>query len=342
MNKKKVIVSLSGGKDSTASIILLKNQNHEVHAFTMKLGLDGEEEKLKKVERLANTMKIPLKVLDIEETFKEKIIGYFRDSYAQGKTPNPCIICNKVIKFDLLLNKAIAEEDADYYATGHYANKIWTNGQFLLKEPKERSKSQIYFLSMIKREHLNRILFPLAQTSLKQVWEMVEGLPLVSKQESQDVCFLGNQNLREYLKKVLPSTYFQPGDILNIDGAKIGEHKGAVYFTIGQRRGTNFPSDRKLYVIKKDVVNNTITLGDAHHLYSNSIKVSNPVFWKRLRVGEVFQVKIRYLSPLYTAEIREVSDQHILADFKEPVKSMTPGQVGVFFQEDTIVAAGFI
>lgn len=342
MSMKKVVVGFSGGKDSTAAAILLKKQGYDVLALTMKLGLKGEEERIEKIKHLTEVLKIPFKTIDIRQAFEEKVIDYFLDAYANSMTPNPCVVCNNEIKFKLLMKEAFQKEKADFYATGHYAKKIEINNRFLLIEPEERKKSQIYFLSMIGNEALKRVLFPVSTVTLKKVREIVRNLPLAHKEESQDLCFLKNRNLMEFLKKHLSVHYFQDGDILDIKGNKIGQHIGAVYFTIGQRRGTRFSSDRKLYVVKKDVKNNTITLGDEDHLYSYNVEIVKPVFWRLVKVGEVFKAKFRYMSPFYDAKIIEVSEKFLKATFRDPVKSITPGQIGVFYDNDIIVAAGYI
>jgi tRNA-specific 2-thiouridylase len=342
MSKKRVVVGFSGGKDSTAAIILLKVQNYEVHALTMRLGLEGEEERLEKIECLTKILNVPFKTIDVRKVFKEKVIDYFVNAYAHSLTPNPCVVCNKKIKFNLLMKEALQKEGADFYATGHYARKIQINGDFFLAEPEERDKSQIYFLSMIGNQALKHVLFPLSAVPLAAVWEMVKGLPLAHQEESQDVCFLHDQNLMEFLKEHLPLHYFQEGDIVDINGDQIGRHKGTVYFTIGQRRGTRFSSDRKLYVVKKDVETNTITLGGEKDLYSHSVTVIKPVFWRKVKVEEVLKTKFRYMSPFYEAAVSKVSPHFIKAAFIKPAKSVTPGQIGVFYDNDIIVAAGFI
>lgn len=342
MKKKKVVVGLSGGKDSTTSLVLLKEQGFDVHALTMKMGLEGEEKKIRQIQHLTDVLNVPFTTVDISETFKEKVIDYFVHSYAAGLTPNPCAVCNIEIKFDLLMNHALQTRQADFYATGHYAEKIEIDGRFFLTEPKDRNKSQIYFLSMIGGQALEKVLFPIAGITIEKVRETVKDLPLANKEESQDVCFLHKGRLMDFLRERLPSRYFREGDILDVEGNTIGRHKGAVYFTIGQRRGTNFASDRKLYVIKKDVQNNTITLGDEEHLYSPGVTIIKPVFWRSVRVGEEFKAKFRYMSPFYKAVITEVSENGLTAEFEKPVKSITPGQVGAFYDNDIIVAAGFI
>jgi tRNA-specific 2-thiouridylase len=342
MNKKKVVVGLSGGKDSSAVVLLLKMQGYDVHALTMELGLKNEVERIEKIKKLAEVMGVPFSTVDFRQAFKEKVIAYFLNAYADSQTPNPCVVCNIEIKFHLLRKEALETMGADFYATGHYAKKIEIGGQFFLTEPKDRKKSQVYFLSMIGNEALNQVLFPIGELEIEEVREMVKDLPLANKEESQDVCFLHDQKLNEFLQTYLPAKYFKAGDFLDISGKKIGQHHGAVYFTIGQRRGTRFASDRKLYVVAKDVKNNSITLGDEAYLYSREVTIIRPVFWREIKKGEVFKAKFRYMSSFSMVRITGVSDAFIKAALIEPVRSITPGQIGAFYDQDVIVAAGFI
>lgn len=340
--QKKVVVALSGGKDSTASTLILKEQGYDVHTLTMRIGLENEEERLEKIENLTKVLNVPWTLIDLRSEFKTKVIDYFIQSYADNLTPNPCTICNNEIKFNLLMKGALKNIEADYYATGHYAKILNINSQHFLTEPQDKNKSQIYFLSMIGPKVLERTLFPIADFTIDEVRQKVKDLPLANKKESQDVCFLNDKKLIGFLKKHLPKQYFKPGYFLNIHGHKIGTHQGAVYFTIGQRRGIRYSSDRKLYVIKKDVKQNTITLGEEKFLYSRMIKVIKPVFWREIRIGETLNAKFRYQSPFFNAIINEVTDDHLIALFSEPAKAITPGQIAAFYDKNLIVAGGII
>lgn len=341
MKRKRVVVAFSGGKDSTAAALILKSRNYDVSLLIMKIGLPAEEERIERAKNLARILDAPLKIVNMEKIFKEKVIDYFLRSYLRSLTPNPCIVCNNEIKFKILSDYAFKVEGADYFATGHYADKVCISGETFLREPVEERKSQIYFLSMLGPEKIDKVIFPLAQLSLTEVRKLVQDLPLVNKMESQDACFLHDLSLIEYLKMNLPEK-FGRGDILDVDGNKIGTHRGAIYFTIGQRRGIDFPSDSRLYVIKKDVQENTITLGENKYLYTNELRVMEPVFWKPLEMGEIFQARIRSQCELKGTQITGVSRHFITAQFLRPVRAVTPGQIAALYEDDIVVAAGFI
>jgi tRNA-specific 2-thiouridylase len=251
------------------------------------------------------------------------------------------VTCNVKIKFKELKNWVLDSGRGDWYATGHYAAVRELDGRLCLSEPRERRKSQIYFLSMIGPQALDRTLFPLSDRTLEEVRTMVARLPLADDKESQDVCFLKDIDLMSFLRGRLPRL-FEPGDILNTSGRVIGGHEGVVYFTIGQRRGTRFSSDRKLYVVGKDVAANTITLGEDADLMSDRLVVDHPVLWLKVVAGDVFQAKVRYLNRASEIEIVESGPDRLVGRFSEPVRAITPGQVAVFYRGDTITAAGFI
>jgi len=341
MTAKKVVVAFSGGKDSTAAALILKKAKYRVQLITMMVGTAGEADKIENIKKLASVIDIPLSLMDARSLFKVKVINEFLNAYQSGLTPNPCVTCNVSLKFGWLWNLAFAKFQADMFATGHYADRIERAGDMFLREPQDRDKSQIYFLSMIGVEKLRKTIFPLSTRSLDQVRDMVRDLPLAHKEESQDVCFLSGQSLNEYLNREIPGM-IRKGDIVDVQGKRIGSHDGIMHFTIGQRRGTRFSSDRKLYVIGKDVKNNTIILGEDKDLFSDEIRVRLPVYWRPLRPGEVLRAKIRYMSRLHEIEILETDQGHIRGKFTCPVRAVAPGQICVFYQEDIIVAAGVI
>jgi len=336
-----VTVAFSGGKDSTAAVLLLREQGVAVRALTMRLGLAGEDEKLRRIENLARVLAVPWEVCDVRRAFREKVLDYFIHAYRTGLTPNPCVLCNRHVKFGTLLAATEKKSPGGFFASGHYADKVCLDGRWFLKEPADRRKSQIYFLAMIGPAPLEKVLFPIAPVTVDQVRARVAGLPLANMAESQDVCFLQGESLASYLSSRIPEI-FVAGDILDAAGGKIGRHGGAAHFTTGQRRGTGHASDRRLYVVGRDMAANTVTLGDERDLLSAHLTVANPVFWRPLRIGENLSAKIRYQLHGHEAEIVEASATRIRAVFKTPVRAVTPGQFGVFYDGDIIVAAGEI
>jgi tRNA-specific 2-thiouridylase len=339
--KKIVTVAFSGGKDSTAAILLLREQGYAVRALTMRLGLTNEDEKLARIENLARVLTVPWQVSDLRIAFREKVLGYFLNAYCSGLTPNPCVLCNRYVKFGLLLAEAAKKSAEGFFASGHYADKEFLDSRWFLKEPLDHRKSQIYFLAMIDPAVLAKVLFPIAALTIGQVRTKVAGLPLANAEESQDVCFLQGENLVSFLSRHLPES-FRKGDILDTRGKSIGRHHGAIHFTAGQRRGTGYASDRRLYVVGRDLAANTVILGDECDLLTSSLTVTRPVFWRPLNAGEIISAKIRYQLHGHDAEIAEVSATHIRAIFKKPVRAVTPGQFGVFYDGDIIIAAGEI
>jgi tRNA-specific 2-thiouridylase len=341
MSRQTVIVAFSGGKDSTAAVLLLGEQGHDVRALTMRLGLPGEEEKLASIEHLARWIGVPWQDVDLRKPFREKVLGYFIDAYRRGQTPNPCVQCNRHLKFGLLLAEMCKSSPHGFFASGHYADKVCRDGRWFLCEPADRGKSQIYFLAMIGPGALGKVLFPLAGLTVGQVRSKVAGLPLANEKESQDVCFLQDEDLAAFLGRH-GAHGSEAGDFLNMAGEKIGRHNGALHFTSGQRRGTGHASGRRLYVVGRDLAANTVTLGNERDLLSKALAVINPVFWRPLRDGEELAVKVRYQLHGQAAVISEVGANGIRAVFKEPVRAITPGQLAVFYDGDIIVAAGEI
>jgi len=334
-------VALSGGKDSAAAVLLLRERGYEVRAVHMRLGLAGDEERVEKVRRLAEALAVPLDIVDVEREFSQSVLAHFLAAYRSGRTPNPCVLCNREIKYGLLFDRVRENRLGTWFATGHYACRWQRDGRTFLREHPESGKSQTYFLSMIHPDALERTLFPLAEVTLAAVRRRVKGLPLANVRESQDACFLEGGTLSEYLRRRLPEG-FVPGAIVDPDGREIGRHDGVLRFTVGQRRGTGVAAGRRLYVIRIDAAVHTVTMGEEKHLHNVDLQTEKPHFWRPLQAGEKLKVKIRYAHAGEEAEILEASDLHITARFRQPVRALTPGQFAVFYEGDLVVAAGEI
>ncbi len=335
------VVAFSGGKDSTAAALLLRGQGRDVSALTMRLGLPGEEERLERVEALARSLGLPWRAIDLEAQFREAVMAPFASGYGRGLTPNPCVLCNRRIKFGLLLQEARREQPEAILATGHYADRVLVGERWFLREPRERKKSQIYFLSAIDPKALAEVEFPLAGLAVARVRELVSGLPVAVAKESQDACFLQGDDLGAFLSRRSPGG-LRPGHLLDTAGNVIGRHDGALRFTVGQRRGTGLAAGRRLYVVGRDLAAATVTLGEESDLLSQSLTAASPVFWRPLQPGEELQVKVRSEARGHEAEIAEATARRIRARFRKPVRAVTPGQLAVFYDGDLVVAAGEI
>lgn len=336
----RVAVGFSGGRDSVAAALLLQEQGHRVEALTLRLGVPGEDDRLVVSERLAKRMRIPHRVVDARETFLSHVIQPFLAGYAAGITPNPCVLCNARIKFDFLLQAAL-ENGADRLATGHYARLQKMDQRWLLSEPLQADKSQVYFLAMVDPARMQRVCFPLADVSFETVQRLTHGFSVVIGKSSQDVCFIGRRSLEDYLRQHISSA-FVPGPILNSREEEIGSHQGLAAVTIGQRRGLGYAAGKPLYVVKKDVARNAVILGEESELAAREITVSTPNYWLPLQAGDRVEARIRYGSPKTPAVMIRADAVHITARFDAPVQALTDGQLGVFYREETVAAAGMI
>jgi tRNA-specific 2-thiouridylase len=266
----------------------------------------------------------------------------FAGSYLTGQTPNPCALCNREIKFGRFLREALDLTGADFMATGHYADTLEVGGRLLLREPLESRKSQIYFLALISPAVLSRVRFPLARHSLDEVRAMTRDLPLVNRDESQDVCFLGGEKLAAFLARELDGDVGNGGEIVDENGQLIGHHQGLHHYTIGQRRGVGLAGKSRLYVIAKDMESNRLQLGPESLLFTERIDAAAAVYWRPLVPGEALMVKIRYQTPARPVLVTRVDEQGFSLRLEEPISAVTPGQIAVLYDGDCIVAGGEI
>ena len=351
----RVAMAMSGGVDSSVAAALLKEQGHEVIGLHMKLYHGSENDTRQKsccsldeaidARSACHRLDIPFYVLDYQQEFRETVIDYFINEYSAGQTPNPCVMCNKEIKSDLLLKKA-DELDCEFLATGHYArlsNNSETNRPQLAR-PQDLRKDQTYFLHGIPAKELPRLLFPLADLIKPEVRKIASKLNLAAatKPDSQEICFVA-KDYRSFLKQEM-ETAPERGDFISVSGEVIGQHLGIPFYTIGQRRGLGLSASTPFFVVKIDQEKNTIILGKEEDLYSQTIWVSD-VNWvsilppkKELRVS----AKLRYAHPGANASIFPESDNKVRVEFDSPERAVTPGQAAVFYQGDILLGGGWI
>lgn len=350
---------MSGGVDSSVAAALLKDDGYEVVGITMQIwpGKRSAEKSesfggccsllaVEDAKRVANKLGIPHYVLNFRKLFREKVIENFIQEYKRGRTPNPCIRCNQLMKFDALLNKAM-ELNADFIATGHYA-KVEYNAKkkrWLLRKGKDASKDQSYVLYPLLQQQLKRTILPLSNFSKIEVREIArnKGLKVADKKDSQEICFIPDNDYHRFLKLHI-NDKIAPGPVMTTDGKVAGEHKGVVFYTIGQRRGLGISARKPFYVIAIDPENNTIVVGSDRMLYSDELiaKETNYISVKELTRPVRADVKIRYRHEASRAVVFPLGNRKIRIKFAQPQRAITPGQSAVFYDEDVVIGGGII
>lgn len=342
---EKAAIAVSGGIDSLVAAFLLKKKYDVtgIHFFT---GYESKNKsKIKQqLAKMCEDLEIPVVFLDIQEAFNEKVISYFKESYLKGLTPNPCLVCNPLIKFSLLLDEA-ESLGINKIATGHYVKtELDQDGNIYILKGRDPLKDQSYFLSMVKSENLKKALFPLGNLKKTQVKKIAEnfGLKPVDKDESQDICFVKNKDYSSFITATT-SIKFSTGPIINKEGKKIGSHNGVHKFTIGQRKGLNCPGPYPYYVLEINPSQNTIIVGPKEALLSNSLIIEKTNWFKKPAAFPfTAYVKIRYAHKPQKADISELNNNTYLINFHDPVSSVTPGQGAAIYIDEKIVGAGFI
>jgi tRNA-uridine 2-sulfurtransferase len=337
----RVFIAMSGGIDSSAAACILKEAGYEVCGvhFTVEYAVSTQEKSA--VEQICRLLDIPLYCIDISSEFSEKIVDYFCYEYQRGRTPNPCIRCNKTIKFGFLLEK-IKEMGGDYLATGHYARIDRIDSGYRLLKGIDKKKDQSYFLYQLTQRELAHVLFPVGEMSKDAVKSKVLelGVSLHRSRESQDICFIPDNDSRTFLMERSDCT---PGEIVDIKGKVLGSHKGLPLYTIGQRQGMGISSIEPLYVVSIDAVNNRLIVGHETDLYRNKLTAEN-VNWISGDVPCVPQritAKIRYGSPEKPAVVY-ITGKHAEVVFDEPQKAAAPGQSVVFYNDEEVLGGGII
>jgi len=342
--KKKVMVAMSGGVDSSVAAALLKEEGYEVFGVTMN-HYKGEND-LEAAHQVAQKLKIHWSVVDYTKEFKKMVIDYFCREYLAGRTPNPCVVCNLKIKFGLLLEEA-KSLGMNYFATGHYAiNKFdQESKKFLLKRGADKSKDQSYFLYRLNQDILPYVLFPLGKLKKNQSRELAKkyGFSNYKKEESQEICFIRDNNYRKFLTQNIQDT-IKPGKFIDKEGKILGEHQGIPFYTIGQRKGLGVSLNKPRYVIEINSHQNTITLGDDKDLYKDKLLVKDLNFISSDKISHSIkvEVKIRYNSKKSSAIISSYGKDKVLINFDEPQRAITPGQSAVFYQGDIVIGGGII
>lgn len=355
MAKGRVLIGMSGGVDSSVSALLLKQEGYEVIGATMRLWENEESPEVEggccsfsatyDAKRVCDKIGIPHYTLDCRQYFKEKVMTNFIQCYSCAKTPNPCIECNKYLKFDVFYQKAL-ELKCDYISTGHYARVEYSEEyqQYIMKKSDADKKDQTYFLYSIQKEVLPKLIFPLEHFKDKsQIRKIAEdnGLIVAHKPDSQEVCFIPDNNYVGFLEKNMKQSP-KAGNITLSNGTVLGKHKGLIYYTVGQRKGLGIAYREPLYVLKLDQKSNEVIVGTEEELYSDTLFANEMNYLLDIDLSKPVEVmaKIRYRAKPAKAILYQEENGIAKVKFEEPQRAITPGQSVVFYVENDIVLGG--
>lgn len=334
---------MSGGVDSTSCVLLLQKE-YDVSGFFMELAQPDIDQQKQNVRHMADRLGIELTVIDLRRKFKEKVLDYFTSSYFSGRTPNPCMICNREIKFGLFMGEIIAS-GMDMVATGHYARVVRQDGLSHLYRGIDSKKDQSYFLARLSQQQLSRVIFPLGEQEKEATYQFIEknGFDQFRGMESQDVCFYKNGTVGDYLQTNSHAKLL-PGKITTDDGRIIGSHNGLFRYTIGQRRGLGISDATPWYVIGLDGEKNQVIVGKQEDLLQDTINIKNLnwVSGKEPDFSLNYQVQIRYSHKGSPAKLIQIGKKRYSIQFEKQQRAVTPGQFTVIYYNDEVIGSGEI
>lgn len=357
MEKKKVVVGLSGGVDSSVAAYLLKKQGYDVIGVTMQIWQEEDTQEQEEnggccglsavddARRVAQILDIPYYVMNFRREFKEQVIDYFNQEYLEGRTPNPCIACNRYVKWESLLKRSL-EIGADYIATGHYARvEQLPNGRYAIRNSVTAKKDQTYALYNLTQAQLSRTLMPVGEYTKDEIRRIAleAGLPVAHKKDSQEICFVPDNDYAGFIEEST-GRKIEKGNYILEDGRVIGEHQGIIHYTIGQRKGLNLSMGHPVFVTEIRPETNEVVIGDNEDLFVHSLICDRVNFMAIEDLNENLRLtaKIRYNHPGAACVLKRVGEDRVQVTFDEPQRAITPGQAVVFYQGEYVAGGGII
>lgn len=356
--KKKVVVGMSGGVDSSVAAYLLKKQGYDVIGVTMQIWQDEEKEAKEEnggccglsavddARRVAQFLDIPYYVMNFKKEFRKKVMDYFVEEYLRGHTPNPCIACNRYVKWESLLQRSLAI-GADYIATGHYARvERLANGRYAVCNSVTAAKDQTYALYNLTQGQLAHTLMPVGDYEKSAVRELAEkaGLPVAHKPDSQEICFIPDNDYAGFIDREAKGRVPAPGNFVTVTGEIIGPHKGITHYTVGQRKGLNLAMGHPVFVTEIRPETNEVVIGENEDVFSTELVCDrvNYMGMEDLKESRRVLAKIRYAHKGTYCIIEKIEEDKVKCTFEEPVRAVTPGQAVVFYENGYVLGGGTI